>query len=272
MEPWRVDPVRSLLVIRMNRARVCLFLVLTLCALSVASVGQPTQPIDGTIGLYVGDGAHPACTDAARRMFGAMGVRIVEINAQHFNDGNVAGIDIFYFAGGESGPYINDISPAGKALLRHRVVEGAAYIGTCAGSMFAAAVQIWEGYSMARGQLGVFAGDAIGPAPGICGPDGGACTCWIDVNTDHPIGRGLPESIEISYYNSPFFRVLGDAAVVATYQKTGEPTIVASSYGAGRVVLTGVHPEWMPGPPWDLMANAVLWCLGRLEAGDHKGP
>jgi len=239
-----------------------------LCALPVSSVGEDADPIDGTIGIYVGDGAHPVCVDAARRMFESMGLRIVEITAQHFNNDDIDGIGIFYFAGGESGPYIDDITPEGKALLRQRVVEGAAYIGTCAGSMFAAAVQVWEGYTMTRGQLGVFAGDAIGPAPDICGPNGGVCTCWIDVNTDHPIGRGIPESIEISYYNSPFFRLLGDVAVVATYQKTGEPTIVAASFGAGRVILTGVHPEWIPGPPWDLMTNAVLWCLGRLETVD----
>lgn len=61
------------------------------------------------------------------------------------------------------------------------------------------------------------------------------------------------ESIEISYYNSPFFRFFDGSSVevVATYQKTGAPTIIAATYGSGRVVLTGIHPEWMPGPPWE---------------------
>lgn len=254
-------------MICVNKSLLCLAFFILFAVTATPAMAVEPVPIDATVGLYVGDGAHPACIDAARRMFESMGVRIVDITAANFNSNDLSGIDIFYFAGGESGPYINDISSEGKALLRRRVVEGAAYIGTCAGSMFAAAVQVWEGYSMTRGQLGVFSGDAVGPAPDICGPDGGVCTCWIDVNTDHPIGRGIPESIEISYYNSPFFRFFDSSSVgiVATYQKTGEPTVIAAPYGYGRVVLTGVHPEWMPGPPWDLMTSAVLWCLNRLE-------
>ena len=257
-------------MIRVKRAVACLVLLLVLCAIPTLSAAEDPVPIDAVVGLYIGDGAHPACTDAARRMFEAMGVRIVEITANHFNQDDVGGIDIFYFAGGESGPYIDDITAAGKAVLRRRVVEGAAYVGTCAGSMFAAAAQVWEGRTMRRGQLGIFSGDAVGPAPDICGPTGGVCTCWIDVDTEHPIGHGIPESIEISYYNSPFFRPSegSPVEVVARYQKTGEPTIIAVSYGSGRVVLTGVHPEWIPGPPWDLMTNAVLWCLRQSETAD----
>lgn len=270
MEPALSGQYHPPRVICVKTSATWLVLLLVLCAIPALSAADVPVSIDATLGLYVGDGAHPACTDAARRMFESMGVRIVEITAASFNNDDVDGIDVFYFAGGESGPYIDDITPGGKALLRRRVVEGAAYIGTCAGSMFAAAVQVWEGYTMTRGQLGVFSGDAVGPAPDICGPNGGVCTCWIDVNTEHPIGRGIPESIEISYYNSPFFRFLDGSSVeiVATYQATGEPTIIAAPYGSGRVVLTGVHPEWMPGPPWDLMTNAVLWCLGRLETAD----
>ena len=195
------------------------------------------------------------------------GLRIRNITARDFNGGRLDNIDIFYFAGGESGPYINDISAAGKNRLRQSIRDGAIYIGTCAGAMFAASVQVWDGYTMTRGQLGVFAGEAVGPAPNICGPDGGFCKCMIDIDTSHPIAQGLEESTEIYSYNSPFFRWPSHESVdiIATYQATGEPTIITAAYGMGRVLLTGVHPEWISDEPWDLMTKATMWCLRLLD-------
>jgi len=256
-------------VIRVNKTLFRLVLLILLSLLpGPAGLAEGEPAIDATLGLYIGDGAHPDCVGPARRMFEAMGLQVRDVTPADINTGRVDGIDIFYFAGGESGPYIDDISLAGKSRLRQHVREGAIYIGTCAGAMFGAAVQEWEGERYSRGQLGVFAGDAIGPAPDICGPDSGVCECMIDLESGHPIAQGLPESIEITYYNSPSFRWPSDALVevIATYQATGEPTVIVAEYGVGRVLLTGVHPEWTSGEPWTLMANAVRWCLGLLSS------
>ena len=258
-------------LIRMRQTSSWLIVLILLSLLpGFYALAQGVPTADATLGLYVGEGAHPDCVGPAREMFESMGLHVREITAGDINNARVDDIDIFYFAGGESGPYIDDISAAGKSSLRQQVSEGAIYIGTCAGAMFGAAVQVWEGKNYSRGQLGVFPGDAVGPAPNICGPSGGVCKCMVDLNATHPAAQGLPESIEIYYYNSPFFRFHPDSSVevIATYQATGVPTIVASEYGAGRVVLTGVHPEWIPGPPWELMTRATLWCLGRLDATD----
>ena len=255
-------------LIRMTQTCSWLIVLILLSVLpGFYALAQDAPTADATLGLYVGEGAHPDCVGPAREMFESMGLHVRDITAGDINNARVDDIDIFYFAGGESGPYIDDISAAGKSRLRQQVREGAIYIGTCAGAMFGAAVQVWEGEDYSRGQLGVFPGDAVGPAPNICGPSGGVCKCMIDVNTEHPISQGLPESIEIYYYNSPFFRWPGGESVevIATYQATGEPTVIVAEYGDGRVLLTGVHPEWIPDEPWTLMTNAVLWCLGLLS-------
>ena len=254
-------------MIYVNKTSVSLVLLILLVSIPISSTTGEENPIDATLGLYVGEGAHPDCVDPARRMFESMGLRIRNITARDFNGGRLDNIDIFYFAGGESGPYINDISAAGKNRLRQSIRDGAIYIGTCAGAMFAASVQVWDGYTMTRGQLGVFAGEAVGPAPNICGPDGGFCKCMIDIDTSHPIAQGLEESTEIYSYNSPFFRWPSHESVdiIATYQATGEPTIITAAYGMGRVLLTGVHPEWISDEPWDLMTKATLWCLRLLD-------
>ena len=233
-------------------------------------VGRDVAPIDATLGLYVGDGAHPECTRWAQQMFESMGLTIRDIEAADINAGDLDGIDIFYFAGGESGPYIRDISSVGRSRLRQPVRDGAAFIGTCAGSMYAAATQVWEGHRMTQGQLGVFAGDAVGPAPNVCGPNGGVCVCAIDLRPEHPITEGLPRSIELYSYNSPTFRwdPSEPVEIVATYAATGQPTVIAAAYGAGRVLLTGVHPEWTSGDPWDLMTEAARWCLQGSETSD----
>ena len=135
--------------------------------------------------------------------------------------------------------------------------------------MFAAEVQVWEGIRYRDGQLGVFRGDVVGPAPGICG-SAEDCGTLLSVNAEHPAAEDASPTVQVMYFNSPYFQADPDVEthVLATYLATGEPAIVAQRNGRGWVLLTGPHPEWEGEETWTFFENCVLWSLGLLGAKD----
>lgn len=255
----------------MLESTVVLALVLTGCP-------GPANNADRTIGIYVDAGAAAACVTAARNMFLWMGFTVEFIYSGTINNEDIGHIDVFYFPGGSSGPYIQDITPEGKEKIRQRIHSGAGYIGTCAGAMFAADTQIWQGVKYSTGQLGVFPGTAQGPIPEIFPyPEFGMCQ--VNLNRNHATTDGQPDSLWIMLYYGPFMIANIGAAIetVGTYDMTGQPALVACEYGNGRVFLTGPHPEWEEdsdrdsvsyfdnfddfGSDWPLMLSATRWCL-----------
>ena len=243
----------------------CRGFVIGLLLLGSVSTGALADLTGFTIGVYIDDGAHPSCSGSAKAMFRWMGLSVLNIDAETFNVGVLEGIDMVYFPGGSSLPYIEKMSSEGKAALVEAVQEGMLYIGTCAGAMFAAEVQEWEGHRYSEGQLGVFLGDAVGPVPGICRPDEETCRTALRVNPDHDIAAGLVSPFLATYYNSPFLRATESSGthVLADYVTTGEPAVVAQRRDKGWVLLTGPHPEWNRGAAWDFMRESIRWCLER---------
>lgn len=233
-------------------------MVIAVACLSESSA----DPGAWVIGIYVDDGAHPSCVSHATEMFTWMGFGIREIDADDVNRGSLEGLAAVYFPGGDSPPYINDLSPAGKQGLIAAVERGMAYIGTCAGSMFAAETQVAEGERYRDGQLGIFRGDAVGPAPGICGDEW--CYTMLSSNPDHAVSEGEVFAFEVLWYNSPFFWAdpAVETHVLASYVATGAPAFVAQQRGDGRVLLTGPHPEFAGEQTWAFVKDCILWSLG----------
>jgi glutamine amidotransferase-like uncharacterized protein len=258
--------------------RILLFSILPTCGCDNKT---PETVDDGivTIGIYSGEGAAEGCVIAADSMFRWMGHTTKLIYSENFNTNKIQGIDIFYFPGGSTGPYLRDISTAGKALLLKTVEEGAGYIGTCAGALFACETQIWEGRNITSGQLGLFQGKGIGPNPEIYPyPEIGMCK--VDFLEDN----GVIESLDyewIMFYNGPYFIPEENSnqmiVPVGNYNVTGRAAIIACEHGKGRVFLTGPHPEFEEdsrrdglihfkdyddqGSDWPLMKQATDWCL-----------
>jgi len=238
----------------------------------------PIDNSDMTIGIYADSGAEAACVTAAKYMFLWMGYTVELIYANTINNEDIQHIDVFYFPGGSSGPYIQDITPGGKEKIKQMIRNGAGYIGICAGAMFAADTQIWQGTTYATGQLGIFPGTAQGPIPEIF-PYPHIGMCQVNLNKPHPITDGQPDSLWIMLYHGPFMTPNQGATIdtIGTYDITGRPALVACAYGNGRVFLTGPHPEWEEdsdrdsvsyfdgyddlGSDWPLMQRATRWCL-----------
>lgn len=106
------------------------------CLFAVASVMATEDLSPYVVGVYVDEGAHPSCSGAAINMFRSMGFSTRRIFADDVNEGSIDDLAVIYFPGGDSPPYIERITPTGRAGLRSAVAGGMAYIGTCAGAMF----------------------------------------------------------------------------------------------------------------------------------------
>jgi glutamine amidotransferase-like uncharacterized protein len=231
-----------------------------------------------TIGIYSDQGAHPSCRVAAEEMFKWMGYQIRSIYREDVNGEDLLDCDLIYFPGGDTQPYRDMISETGRNYLKRLIGEGRGFIGTCAGALYAGEVMTWNNGSVSKDQLGIFPGKVIGPIPDIHqNPSYGMCRINL---TDHPINIGEPNSHSIMYYNGPYFEINPGVDIVATYDEVNVPAMVTTTYGKGRVLLTGPHPEWEEdssrdkvsyfdhfddeGSEWNLMKKGVEWCL-RLE-------
>ena len=231
----------------------------------ICTVAAAQDLSEWMIGVYADAGAHPSCVSPAESMFRWMGFSTRRVYAEDLNDWQIDDLAAIYFPGGDSPPYIERISPLAKQRLRTAISNGMAYIGTCAGAMFAAEVQVWEGVDYTDGQLGVFQGAAVGPAPGICGGEE-TCGTALRADPEHPVSQDASTTFMVRYYNSPYLEAEPDVEthVLASYVATGEPAIVAQRYGDGWVLLTGPHPEWERTMTWAFIKNCVLWSLDLL--------
>ncbi len=236
------------------------------------------------VAVYTGDGAAEACSAAAIRMFAWMGYEVATIGANDVNYSDIARFDLLYFPGGSSGPYERDISVGGKARVRAFVAAGGRYIGTCAGAHFAATTSEWRGEAYTGNGLSLFPGEVRGPIPELI-IDSAYDMTRLTLHP-HAITAGRPDSAWVMYYNGPYFSFdsCQEIEVVASYDVTGSPAMVAFEYGGGRVFLTGPHPEWEEdsdrdgvdyfdgfddrGSDWDLMLRATRWCFGKID--EHR--
>ncbi len=258
------------------------FLGVLLLLISLGYSESVEPPDDGilTIGVYADSGAAASCVTAAKNMFEWMEHKVVLIDADLINNKDLQHLDIFYFPGGSPIPYARNITYEGRKKIRKMIEQGRAYIGTCAGGIYAAEYQTWQDETYSAGQLGVFPGTAAGPIPQIYQlPEIGMCQ--INLNKPHQITSAEPDSLWIMFYNGPYFIPDTGSVVdtIGTYEITGQAAMIACEYGKGRVFLIGPHPEWEEdddrdsvsffdnfddmGSDWDFMRNVVKWCINE---------
>lgn len=280
--PARPDLLPRKLCMKLNRY----LLVIVLSTLLVQCGGESTMSSrdDGrtVIAVYDGDGAAAVCVTAAIMMFRWMEYEVIRIDSGDVNSGDLSGIDLFYFPGGASGPYLRDITEYGRRRLRTMIQSGSGFMAVCAGAYYAGSSEIWEGTRYTEGHLALYKGLGVGPIDEIFEyPDHGMCR--INLTGNHPITQNMTNPAWIIYYGGPYFVGFEPAAttVIGSYELTGQPAMIAFQCGAGRVFLTGPHPEWEEdsdrdsvdafdqfddrGSDWDLMRRATDWCLGKIR-------
>ncbi len=236
------------------------------------------------IALY-NDGGYGTWQDgltALEQFLDWKGVPYGEVNADTINNSDWASrYQAICFPGGYAYYYKLAIDSNGIRKIREFVSQGGGYLGICAGAYFASDSVVWEEDGMLDYPLDLFDGVAIGAIDSIAAWDNYTMT-QVDLNSNHPINQFEPASEMILYYGGPYFRKHPNAqmdTVGKWYGFHDLPGIITCSYGQGRVLLMGPHPEIEEdsdrdsttfadeldddGSDWPFLWSAVDWLLGQ---------
>jgi len=167
-------------------------------------------------------------------------VDALEINTSTLKD-TYSGI---YFPGGWAYNYKTDINPDGIANIRDLVADSGAYIGICAGAYFACDTVVWNGISY-NYPLKLYDGKSIGPINELAIWPNYAITT-LSMNAGNEINQFEPPTEDMLYYGGSWFMPYFSATdnTVATYDSFFDKTAITNfTYGNGRVLLIGTHPE-----------------------------
>ena len=170
------------------------------------------------------------------------------------NSTTLSGYNVLIMPGGEAIDYF-DNDEIDNASIKQFVSEGNGYIGICAGA-----------YAASNYIIGDFPGWGLA----------------ADVNTSTESYEGVLTISTASYgtkllngtltdmymATGPAMSTNNNQIVMATYadNNTGYqnyPAIIGDTYGSGRVILSGPHPELNPQNP-QLLTNMILWATKKI--------
>ncbi len=245
------------------------------------------------VAVFNGTGAGSETRLIQGKMYEWMGCDVTYVDNQDIIDGKLSQFDLLGFPGGDYVAYWR-LGQEGKARIQEFVRDGGAYLGICAGAWYASDYMVWKAdgnypppdYKVEGDELNLdlFPGVAVGPIEEITPPYTGKMTRISFVNRDHPITDSLPEGYTVLYWGGPDLVPYegADVTVLATFEETGTPAIVAFEYGKGRVFLMSPHAEVEvesdrdgipldnplkdfddPESNWPLFVEAVRWLTMR---------
>ncbi|TFG31198.1 hypothetical protein EU527_13050 [Candidatus Thorarchaeota archaeon] len=226
-------------------------------------------------------------------MFRWMNATVEIVNSSAIKAGVLEGFQIIAVPGGYAYDYYIDLGYSGAKAIQDFVSEGGAYWGTCAGAYYACHEFKWT----ENGRTGIyhygldlFPGRGVGPIAGIADWPNYAMT---DVRMN--VSNGIidlsqePSTHSIMYYGGPYFETEGidDIITMASYSYNDMPAMIAFEHEAGKVFLTGPHPEWDEdsfrdgciwdnilddnGTDWGLCKSAALW-LASIDISPEQYP
>ena len=220
-----------------------------------------------------------------QEQFAGVGVNVAFVNAKDVWDGRLDdSVLAFFMPGGKADEYFSALWGAGNDKIRDYVANGGVYLGICAGAYYACRdVKFNDGEKLkndGRYGLDLFNGVARGTLYKELGiskftknPSSMAIVDLMDVSRNdkaerktglNSVGQPLLRFDYASlYHGGPFFdNIEGEFEPVADYvfgkDANGDPNrtkhaIVASQFGLGRVILSGVHFEVGPSEMGELL-------------------
>lgn len=228
------------------------------------------EPLDCTVGLYTGRGSWDVDLDALRNFLAEYDLACVEIDQETVSSGDLSALcDILVFVGGASSEYL--YYTGNHANIRSFVENGGCFVGFCAGAYYACSTMRWNG-EVYDYPLELFPGEAAGPYLQW----GSLAT--IDLSPEISFHRDFPDTVEMWYFGGPCFTGFPEPNVdiLARYRANGEAAVIAFSFGRGRVLLSGPHPELgytpseelvqtegVSGAHWSWLYAALQWLMGE---------
>lgn len=158
---------------------------------------------------------------------------------------------LFIMPGGRDLPYVKDLTPFGNVMIRKYISNGGSYLGICAGAYYSGNfVEFDKGLPSAivgPRELSLFPGTVRGPCLKAYDPFShkGSLACSIESSLNYL------KTLKIFYSGGGFFvdaeKMAGvDILAYTFYNSNKLPMIIGFCYGKGRVILSGVHPEYDP--------------------------
>ncbi len=207
---------------------------------------NPLPAVNGaTFAIYVGPGAWIDGVIAFENFLDWKGISHERVTP---SDVNTYVLKNYYRAifmpGGDAYYYKLYIDANGVQHIRDLVFSGGGYIGTCAGAYYASDSIRWEGGTYDY-PLDLFQGfsngaiDAIAPWPDYT-------MTPVNLNPAHPVNQYSPATMTSLYYGGQTFVPHAGVAVdtlftwAAYHDSVGG---ISLTYGSGRVLLMGIHPE-----------------------------
>jgi glutamine amidotransferase-like uncharacterized protein len=259
------------------------------------------------IALYGGQSGLPT---PYAEVFSTLGFKVEYVSESEIMVGRLIsdGYDVLTVPGDGSTGELVALGEDGGDAVQEFVANGGGYISSCAGSWAAAMGSLgWDesfylqlinakNWNVVEGYAGAFR--KLYPGKGVM--------VFENINPDHPVMWGIPETFEMVWWQGPIFEVVSsalmypstaerlvvnqaftDSFTAAEYysdllkQKRegfkdtvaykaisqGKPVVVSGTYGKGKVVLFGPHPEFKTEltlngfqyVPARMIANSVLW-------------
>jgi glutamine amidotransferase-like uncharacterized protein len=253
---------------------LCLVILATIPPLAVKEV----KALQGAqVAIYNDTGAWADGVVAFEKFLDYKNMTWEEVKGRDINTNNLTALyDALYMPGGNSAWYKKRISRSGEQNIRDLVSSGGGYIGICAGAYYACDMIIWEGDEYDN-PLDLYDGYGIGALYEIQPWDYSDMT-YVSMVSSHPINQYEPAKERSLYWGGPRFEG-GTYDTVATYDEVNDaPAIITCSYGSGRVILFGPHPEieedsdrdssdfaeifYDQGSEWPLLWTSMDWLMG----------
>ncbi|NOX38873.1 MAG: T9SS type A sorting domain-containing protein [Calditrichaeota bacterium] len=198
-----------------------------------------------TFAIYVGPGAWIDGVIAFENFLDWKGISHERVTP---TDVNTIVLKNYYQAifmpGGDAYYYKLYIDSSGVQHIRDLVFSGGGYIGTCAGAYYASDSIRWEGGTYDY-PLDLFQGFSNG-AIDVIAPWPNYTMTPINMNPNNPINQYAPAAMTSLYYGGQTFVPHAGVQVdtlftwAAYHDSVGG---ISFTYGSGRVLLMGIHPE-----------------------------
>ncbi len=241
------------------------FVISILISLSALSASAR----EGLVLIYSGAGScTDGCAEAAAEIPARMGFRIQYVKPEEIKPELLKTAKVWMQPGGDAIVAAKAMGPEGLSAIREFVRAGGGYVGFCAGAFLSDKTVDNSDVTPGLGILPIGTFDYP-----LDSHNGDGAMTWINWG-------GRPRHLFFNgggsfYLNKSIGQISPEVKVLATFVADGLPATIETTFGKGRVVVSGAHPEatyaWKSegglvdedGPDFDLAIDMVRKALPK---------
>lgn len=211
------------------------------------------------VGMYVDFGVRGGgAMGWAKILSNSPQINLILLNADDVRSGKLKNCDVLLMPGGLTGDEFRSLGPEGVEAVRQYVAEGGSYIGICAGCGLAMNINIGLRIVNCRNYQNTDRGQAcllvrinkegsemLGVKPGIYGIQyaGGPIPDFTKAVEEWNGTHTVLSTYESSLGKIRYTKKNGKPQIYKHPLMYGYPAMVFATYGKGKVLISGPHPE-----------------------------